>query len=215
MIKAVIFDMDGVLVDNRDVHIESFLQWCSLHGVSMNREKVLSYFGMSNDEIFPAVLGRDDLTKEELYNFGQEKEEIYREKFASEIAPTKGLVDMLDGLKELGIKMAVGSSGMRKNVDFVLEKCGIGDYFEAVVDGDQLTRAKPDPEVFLKAAERLGVAPSETLVFEDSFAGIAAARAAGMKVVALATTFPREQHTDHDALVDDFSQITPQRVISL
>ncbi|MFI3295913.1 MAG: HAD family phosphatase [Rikenellaceae bacterium] len=215
MTRAVIFDMDGVLVDNREVHIDSFMEWCHRFGVEMGRDALHSYFGMGNDEIFPAVLGRDDLSPREIARFSDEKEAIYREMFADNITPTAGLIDMLEGLRSRGILMAVGSSGMRKNVDFVLDKCGIREYFTEIVDGDQLHRAKPDPEVFLLGAERLGVPCSEVLVFEDSYAGIAAARAAGMKVVALATTFARETHSDFDLLVDDFTQTSAEEVLAL
>jgi beta-phosphoglucomutase-like phosphatase (HAD superfamily) len=95
------------------------------------------------------------------------------------------------------------------NVDFVLERCDIGRYFEAIVAGDEVTRCKPDPEIYLTAAAKLGLEPSECIVFEDAEAGIEAAKRAGMKVVALATTFSREflETTDADLIIDDFRDI--------
>lgn len=206
MIKGVIFDMDGVLVDNKNVHIEAFVIFCRRHGIDIDTERLMPLFGMGNDDIIAALFGRR-LPAEDVDRYSKEKEAIYREIFADRIAPTPGLVDLLEGLKRRGVKMAVGSSGMRANVDFVLDKCGIKGYFDAIADGDMITRAKPDPEVFMLAASLLGLPNSECLVFEDSFAGIAAARAAGSPVIALATTFPRERHTDYDMLIDDFTEI--------
>ena len=112
----------------------------------------------------------------------------------------------------------MGSSGYRANVDFVLDKCHIEPYFTAIVAGDEVTRCKPDPEIYLTAASKLGLKPSECLVFEDAEAGIEAAKRAGMKVVALATTFTREflATTEADMIIDDFRDIdvaTMQRLI--
>lgn len=215
MKKAVIFDMDGVLVDNRDVHVEAFSRWFESKNLVIDKELLFKHFGMSNEEIFPPLLGRNDLTKEQIDVFGQEKETIYREIFESSIAPTPGLIKILDELKAMGVKIAVGSSGMRKNVDFVLEKCGIASYFDAIIDGDQLHRAKPDPEVFLLGAAAMGVEPADCVVCEDSFAGIQAARSAGMSVVALATTFAQDLHKDYDVIIDDFTQITAQQILEI
>lgn len=215
MIKAVIFDMDGVLVDNRDVHIESFSTWCQSRNMNVDKNELVSYFGMGNDEIFPLVLKRDDLTEQDINQFSQEKEAIYRDMIASEIKPLDGLVNLLETLKNKGVKIALGSSGVRENVDFVLEKCNITKYFDAISDGSMAKKAKPDPEVFNTAAKLLGLPNNECVVCEDSFAGVEAARKAGMKVVVLATTFEREQHNDFDILIDDFTQITADEILSL
>ncbi|MEG1607433.1 MAG: HAD family phosphatase [Mucinivorans sp.] len=213
-IKAVIFDMDGVLVDNRDVHIAAFQKWCSLNQVSTTREQLLPLFGMGNAEIFAQVLQRP-LTPKLIDQFAREKETIYRDMFEQQIAPVAGLVELLKKLHAMGIKMAVGSSGPQKNVDFVLSKCGITQYFDTIANGDMLTHAKPNPEVFLLAASMLGVPPEQCVVCEDSFAGVQAARSAGMKVVALATTFARNEHTDYDMLISDFREITAQQIVNL
>lgn len=206
MIKGVIFDMDGVLTDNRDIHIEAFVRFCHRHGMNIDTKDLMPLFGMGNREIMTAVF-KKDFDERQIEELSHEKEQIYREIFAEKIKPTTGLPALLAGLRAEGIKMAVGSSGMRLNVDFVLDKCGIREYFDAIADGDMVKNAKPDPEVFQLAARLLGLDNSECLVFEDSFAGIAAARAAGSPVIALATTFPREKHSDYDMIIDDFTQI--------
>lgn len=214
MIKAVIFDMDGVLVDNSKIHFEAFVVFCKRHGVDISADALKPYFGMGNDEIIPAVLSRE-IEPSELKALADEKEIIYRDIFASTIKPLDGLVDMLRGLKDMGVKIAVGSSGNTDNVNFVLEKCGIASYFDAIANGDMITRAKPDPEVFLLAAKLLGIEPESCLVFEDSFAGIKAARSAGMAAIAVATTYTRDEHKDYDAIIDDFTQINSEQVISI
>lgn len=214
MIKGVIFDMDGVLVDNRDVHIEAFRQLFTQYGLTFDREKFMPSFGMTNDQIFkwqaPELLKRFSIEQ-----LSREKEERYRSLFEKAIAPTAGLVDFLKGLKQRGIRIAVGSSGGMANVEFVLSRCHIAEYFDAIANGDMITRGKPDPEVYLLAAQLLGLDPHECVVCEDAPVGIQAARAAGMKVVALATTFPREKLTDYDLIIDDFTQLTPEEVIAL
>ncbi|MEG0815157.1 MAG: HAD family phosphatase [Mucinivorans sp.] len=213
MIKGVIFDMDGVLVDNRDVHVAAFQKWCEKHNIVLPSSFLINFFGMGNEDIFRQVLADPDLELSAIKRYSAEKEAIYRDMFAQTIAPVAGLVALLDELKKRGIKIAVGSSGMRPNVEFVLRACHIEQYFDAIADGDMIHRAKPDPEVFLLGAELMGLRAHECFVFEDSFAGIAAARAAGMGVGALATTFARPLHTDYDFLIDDFTQITADEFI--
>lgn len=206
--------MDGVLVDNRDVHIEAFVRLFKKYGVPFSREKFMPSFGMTNDQIFlhqaPELLESHDV--EEL---AREKEETYRTLFAESIAPTAGLIEFLKDLKANGVLTAVGSSGNTPNVNFVLSRCQIEPYFDAIANGDMISRGKPDPEVYLLAAKKLGVDPSECLVVEDAHVGIEAARAAGMAVLALATTFPRESLRDHDLLSDNFVGITYDKIKNL
>ncbi len=207
MKNSVIFDMDGVLVNNSAVHTEAFLIFCARHGIDIRPEELQGYFGKGNDEILPGVMKRNDMTSEEIARYADEKEAIYREIFADRIVLVKGLLPLLEQLKARGVKLAVGSSGPTANVNLVLEKTGIARFFDAVADGDMIRRAKPDPEVFLLAARKLNSRPEECLVFEDSFSGRDAARAAGMNVVGLATTYKRETMTGFDLVIDDFSQI--------
>lgn len=212
MKKAVIFDMDGVLVDNSNIHLESFIIFCKKHQIEMSAEILAPYFGMGNEEIIPGVFGRT-MSEDEINELAEEKEAIYREIFSDRIKPLNGLVQKLEELKERGIKIAVGSSGMEKNVNFVLEKCGIRLFFDAIANGDMISNAKPNPEVFLLAAKLLDVAPEDCIVFEDSFAGVKAARSAGMKVITLTTTYARELHKDYDQIIDDFTQINVDEIL--
>ena len=217
MRRGVIFDMDGVLVDNRDMHIEAFVILCKKYGVDLSKEKLFSVFGMGNEEILPIVLPQKLIAEKGIRPLAEEKESIYREIFERTIAPTPGLVPFLHALRAEGFRTAVGSSGMEANVRFVLEKCGIADCFDAVVHGDMVTRCKPDPEIFLTASRLMEVPSAECVVIEDSFAGIEAARRAGMAVIAMATTFPEEKlaATDNDLIVSDFTPLTPKIVRAL
>lgn len=214
MIKGVIFDMDGVLVDNRDAHIEAFEQLFAKYGVPFDREKFMCCFGMTNDMIF-ARQAPELLEKHSVAELSLEKEQLYRANFEKSIAPTRGLVDFLKSLKAHGIRISVGSSGNTRNVNFVLSRCHIAEYFDAIADGDMISHGKPDPEVYLLAAKLLGLDPSECVVVEDAPVGIEAARRAGMAVVALATTFTRDRIPDYDILVDDFTQLTYEQIMQL
>lgn len=212
MIRGILFDMDGVLVDNSKAHIKAFEFFCQRHGVKNWEEELHSAFGMGNDDIMRLILPEEIIRKEGLQTLGAEKERIYREIYAPEIRPVKGLVALLEELHRRHIPCAVGSSGGRENVDFVLEKCRIAPYFDCIVSGDRVTRCKPDPEIYLLSAAGLKLPPSDCLVFEDAKAGITAARRAGIgRIVALTTTLPRtvlETETEADLIIDDFSCIT-------
>ncbi len=211
MIKAALFDMDGTLVDNTPAHIRAFEIFCARYGVVDWQTKLSRAFGMGNDDIMRLILPEEVIRSRGLAALAEEKEAVYREIYAPEIRPVEGLTELLVQLRTAGIRCAVGSSGCKANVDFVLEKCGIGSFFEARISGDMVSRCKPDPEIYLKAAAALGVTPGECIVFEDAKAGITAARRAGAgRIVALATTLPREvlqRETDADQIVDTFADL--------
>lgn len=204
--------MDGTLVDNTPVHLRAFGIFCARYGVRGWEENISSVFGMGNDDIMRLVMPAEIIRKKGLAALAEEKEAIYREIYAPEIRPIDGLVDLLEQLRNAGIRCAVGSSGCRTNVDFVLEKCRIGEFFDARISGDRVARCKPDPEIYLTAAAALGVAPGDCVVFEDAGAGIESAQRAGAgRIVALATTLPRkvlETQTAADVIVDTFADLT-------
>lgn len=211
MKKAALFDMDGTLVDNTLAHMRAFEIFCARYGVTGWKEKLSQAFGMGNDDIMRLIMPAELIRERGLASLAEEKEAIYREIYAPEIRPVKGLVPLLESLRAAGVRCAVGSSGCRANVDFVLEKCRIGEFFDARISGDRVTRCKPDPEIYLTAAAALGMAPAECVVFEDAKAGIESARRAGVgRVVALATTLPREvleRETDADVIGTTFADL--------
>lgn len=211
MKKAALFDMDGTLVDNTLAHMRAFEIFCARYGVTGWKEKLSQAFGMGNDDIMRLIMPAELIRERGLASLAEEKEAIYREIYAPEIRPVEGLVPLLESLRAAGVRCAVGSSGCRANVDFVLEKCRIGEFFDARISGDRVTRCKPDPEIYLTAAAALGMAPTECVVFEDAKAGIESARRAGVgRVVALATTLPREvleRETDADVIGETFADL--------
>ena len=195
--------MDGVLVNNTRAHVRAFEIFCKRYGVEEWQRKLQTSFGMGNDDIMRQILPEEIIREKGLKALGEEKEAIYREVYAPEIRPVRGLVDLLEELRR---------RGSRENVDFVLGNCGIADYFSCIVSGDRVTRCKPDPEIYLLAAEGLDLQPADCLVFEDARAGITAARRAGAgRIVALVTTLSRdilETQTEADVIIDDFASIT-------
>lgn len=210
--------MDGVLVDNMRIHAEAFDVFYERHGITDRKDVRKELSGLGNDEIMQCLF-----TPERLAELGgwqalsDEKEAIYRELYAPRIRPAAGLLDFLEALRQSGIVCAVGSSADMRNIRFVFEKCGLASYFQAVVSSEQVSRCKPDPEIYLKAAEALRLRPDECVVFEDARAGIEAGRRAGMKVVTLATTLPREEleRTTAALVIDDFTQMNVERLRSL
>jgi len=211
MKKAAIFDMDGTLVANSPVHIRAFEIFCARYGVTDWREKLANGFGMGNDDIMRLVMPEEVIREKGLAALADEKEAIYREIYAPDIRPVEGLKELLERLRAAGIPCAVGSSGCKANVDFVLDSCAIRPYFDAAISGDMVSRCKPDPEIYLTAAAALGLPAAECVVFEDAPAGIEAARRAGAgHIVALATTLDRAAlaQTDADRVIDDFRDIT-------
>lgn len=209
MIKGVIFDMDGVLVDNAHIHIEAFEIYCNRLGVKLNMEALMGGFGMGNDDIMPLLFSEEMLRDRDIDEMGAEKEAIYREIFEERIEPTRGLVDFLHAIRAQGYKTAVGSSGSTENVEFVLRKCGIDGLFDAVVNGDMVERRKPWPDIYQMASKLIGLDPSECVVIEDAEPGVEAARAAGTAVIGLATTFPSQRlgGWNCDLIAPDFAEL--------
>lgn len=210
MLQGALFDMDGVLVDNTAVHTEAFAIFCQRYGVKDWREKLAGAYGMGNDDILRLMLPSDLIRTEGLAKLGAEKEALYREIYAPRIRPVRGLCALLERLRDAGIRLAVGSSGPRENVDMVLDGCGIREFFQCIVSGDRVSRCKPDPEIYFTAAAGIGLRPADCVVFEDAPAGIESARRAGAgRIVALATSLSRAEleTTAADRIVDDFSQV--------
>jgi HAD superfamily hydrolase (TIGR01509 family) len=217
MLKGLLFDMDGVLVNNLDVHREAFAEFFRRYGVERTFDELNRHFGRGNDDIMGDLMPREIVERVGIRELGNQKEAIYREIYAPTITPQPGLLGFLAESERSGLRCAVGSSGFLANVDFVLDKCAIRPYFSAIVAGDQVTKCKPDPEIYLTAAAKLGLEPKECIVFEDAEAGIEAGKRAGMVVVALATTFTREflKTTEADLIIDDFRDISVERLREL
>ena len=184
---ALIFDMDGVIVDSNPLHREAWTEFNRRHGLETTDAMLERMYGRRNDQIVRDFFG-EGLPAEEVAARGAAKEELYRELVGGRVEEilVPGLRAFLD--RHQGAPMAVASNAEPENVDFLLDRARLRPYFRAVVDGHQVRHPKPHPEIYQRAAALLDVAPSNCVVFEDSHTGIAAARAAGMRVIGICTT---------------------------
>lgn len=214
MIRAVIFDMDGVLVDSFRPHEESWLRAARDAGVEMTREQFATTFGRTSREIIRHFWG-EGLDEEEMRAIDDRKEALYRDLVRDAFPTMPGAVELIDDLRAAEFRLAVGSSGPPENVELSVRGLGREDSFSAVVTGHDVTRGKPDPEVFRKAAERLGVPPSRCAVIEDAVAGVRAANAAGMVSVALVGTTTREALSEATLVVESLSELSAARIGAL
>jgi beta-phosphoglucomutase len=185
---AVIFDMDGVLVDSYRAHCQSWQFMADELGKGLTEQQFVSTFGRTSREIIAEHWGADALTPVEIAEFDKKKEALYREIVARDFPVMEGAIELITDLDAAGFRLAVGSSGPPENVALAVERLGAQSFFDALVTGKDVTRGKPDPQVFLVAAQRLGVPPKNCAVVEDAPVGIAAANAARMTSIALVST---------------------------
>jgi beta-phosphoglucomutase family hydrolase len=198
---ALIFDMDGVILDSNPLHREAWTAFNRSYGIETTEAMIERMYGKRNDQIIRDYFG-DDLPESEVTARGAAKEELYRNMLSTRLEQVlvPGLRLFLDSCGDS--PMAVATNAEPANVSFLLDKAGLRRYFRVVVDGHQVSHPKPDPEVYLKAAELLGIPPANCIVIEDTPPGVAAARAAGMRVIGLRTTYVNLPNTDIN--VDNF-----------
>jgi beta-phosphoglucomutase len=208
MIEGAIFDMDGVLVDNAAYHIRAWQELGAELGIRLADESVRRVFGQRNGEMIAALIG-GPLTPEQVEQYAGRKEEIYRRLITPDLRPTPGLIEFLAELRTELFRTAVATSGPLENANLVLDGLGIRSWFDVVVTGGEVTRGKPDPEIFLLAAQRLNLHPSQCVVFEDSTAGIEAAQRAGSVCVVLSTTHSQEELRGYTSshIIPDFRSL--------
>jgi beta-phosphoglucomutase len=215
---ALIFDMDGVLIDSNPFHIQKWKEFLHERGVPYNAEDLpKQILGIRNDTAFRHFFGRE-LRGEEVKKLSEDLEARFRAAFLPHAQPLPGLKALLDECHTEGIPLAVASSAMTRNVDFIVDTLKLRPYFASIATGDNVSRPKPDPEIYLKTAEKLGLAPAKCVAFEDSFVGIESAKRAGMKCVAIASTFPAEEllrQTQVDLVVKGFEELNLPRVREL
>ncbi len=203
---AVIFDMDGVLVDSYRAHFESWLLLGKEFGRTQTEAEFASLFGRTSRDIIQTLWG-PDLSEERIRQMDERKEALYRASLEENFPGMDGAVELIDALRQAGFLLAVGSSGPPENVETCLRGLGRKDSFSAVVNGLEVTRGKPDPQVFLMAAQRLGFDPEACAVIEDAPAGIEAALTAGMTAIALTGTAPPERLYQAHIIVNSLRQL--------
>jgi beta-phosphoglucomutase len=183
--RGAIWDVDGTLVDTAELHFEAWASVCRELGRDFTRADFAATFGRRNPEILDALFG-PRFSERQVADIGERKEVLYRAAASARgVTLLPGVADLLGGLHEAGVRQGIGSSAPRANLELILRLTGVERFFAAVIGMEETQRGKPDPQVFLLAAERLGVPPGRCVVFEDAVAGVQAARAGGMKCVAV------------------------------
>jgi len=199
MIKAVLWDLDGVLLDSASLHFISWQRLFNNLGRGFSYGDFTTTFGLCNDAILRQNLG--PLPREEIERLGFEKEELFRAKLRRKVVSLPGAVRLVKAVHARGRGQAVVSSAPRRNIDLALEGLGVAELFHAVVSDEDVEQGKPDPQGYLLAAEHLDVEPGECVVVEDAPGGVAAGRAGGMKVIGLASSHSTEDLDEADLVV--------------
>ena len=214
--QAVIFDVDGVLVDSYEAHYESWQLACRERGLEMTPDQFVATFGRTSREIIVDLWGDQYATAESVAQLDDRKEELFRELLKRNFPAMDGAAQLIVALSQAGFRLAVGSSGPPDNVNLVMDRLQCRPYFHGVVTGVDVQRGKPDPQVFLVGAERIGVAPPDCVVIEDAPGGVAAAHAAGMKCIAIASTGRvRDSLLAAELVVDSLRELDPARIARL
>lgn len=205
--SAVIFDLDGTLIDNNAYHIEAWKAFYAKHGFVFSDEVYTKTInGKINRDIFPLIFGKP-VPAADIDAYTEEKESMYRELYAPHIEPVAGLIDFLEELSAAGIPLAIATSGLPVNIEFMFEHVPIKKYFSAVIDSTHVVNGKPHPEIFLKAAAALSANPSTCAAFEDSVSGVRSAKNAGMYVTALVTTHTHDDLHEAHHIIHDYTHI--------
>jgi beta-phosphoglucomutase family hydrolase len=207
--KALIFDMDGTLVDNMEYHKQSWIELFKYHKLDLDYTTFDNKYHKGSLVEIMARLFPHIEDKKELFRIGSYKEELYRELYRPHVKAIDGLHPFLNLQKEKKIPMGIATMGDQHNIDFIFKALKLETYFHSTTGGHQVTNGKPHPEIFLTAAQKLGVAPEDCLVFEDTRSGVTAARAAGMQVIGLTTMFDQKTLLELGCVqaVDDFNEI--------
>jgi beta-phosphoglucomutase len=216
--KAAIWDVDGTLVDTAELHFQAWQEICREQGRDFTRDDFAATFGQRNPEIIRTLFG-ERFNPEEIAALGDRKEVLYRSAASKGVELLPGVRRLVEELHRVGFVQAIGSSAPGANLELILRLTGIARFFAAIVSSEDTQRGKPDPQVFLVAAERLGIVPARCVVFEDAMAGVQAARAGGMKCVAVRCVGHHSEaklrQAGADLVVDTFEQVSATDIADL
>jgi beta-phosphoglucomutase len=207
VLKAVIFDMDGVIIDSHPAHKRAWCEFLLSIGRAVSDEELEFVLdGRRRDDILRFFLG--ELTEQQFYDYGVKKTQFFY-RAAADLELTSGLLQFMARLDQADIPMAVASSGSRARVERILSSYGIADRFSTVVTGDDVKLGKPNPEIYVRACEAINVPPSSTLVVEDAVSGVKGAKVAGTRCLGIATSTraPLLYEAGADLVVADFDGI--------
>jgi beta-phosphoglucomutase family hydrolase len=208
--QALVFDMDGTIVDNMSFHTNSWITFFQRRGRELDADEFFrTTAGRQGKEIIRSHMG-EHLLDDEVTALNLEKDAVYREMYEPHRKTVGGFDHLVAQAKERGIALAVATAAPNANIEFTLDGLDLRRHFDAVVGAADVPRGKPYPDVFLKAAESVGVAPEHCIVFEDAPLGVEAARRAGMRCVVLTTTLPAEAFAEFDNVIciaSDFSAL--------
>jgi len=210
---AVLWDMDGVLVDTAELHYQTWKQTLASYDIPFSRQLFNEFFGMNNEQTLTGILRRPP-EPSFLQEASDHKEDKFRKSIHGQVELYPGVRKLLQELQRAGVIQAIASSAPQENIDALVYELNMASFFQAIVSGCELN-SKPDPATFLLAAERLGVNPQRCVVIEDALHGIEAARRAGMKCIAVATTHPIDLLSQADLVVGSINELKVARILDL
>ena len=210
---GVIFDMDGVLIDSNRAHLEAFRRMLANYDLKINEQQFGNTFGRTNPDIFALLFPH--VTPAHYDRMGAEKEAFFREIMAQDFPEMAGAGALISALHDAGARMAIGTSGPPENVQAVLRKLPGASHIQEAVTARDIMRGKPDPEVFLAAADKIGLSPDACAVVEDAPAGVQAGKSAGCAVIGLTGTVTRKHLAQADLVVDSLYDLTPATILDL
>jgi beta-phosphoglucomutase family hydrolase len=206
-LKAVLWDMDGVIADTVTYHYKAWRAAFAKKGADFTMEEFISYFGQRHDTIIKGTLG-EDIPPEEITAINEEKQADYRGRVAGHVRAIPGAVALVRSLKEQDIKQAITSSSPLANIMIIIRELDIEECFRALVEGTEVPEGKPSPQIYLLAAEKLGVRPTDCVVMEDAMAGVDGAKRAGMKCIAVTSSHPGSKLRKADLVVSTLESVS-------
>jgi beta-phosphoglucomutase family hydrolase len=212
--KGVIFDLDGVLIDSGWAHKQAWFDLAEKEGYEMSDDFFLATFGMQNAQILPMLAGRD-LSVEKIDRLSEWKERRYRELISEKLVLSRGAERLLRELKDNGFLLAIGSSAPKDNLELIFQCLKLDTYIDAYVTKEDVSKGKPAPDTFLKAAQKISLPPRNCVVVEDAIQGVEAGKSAGMPVIALTTTRDRAALTEADIIVDSLDELKAMDFVGL
>jgi beta-phosphoglucomutase len=212
-IQAVIWDLDGVIIDSADEHRQAWQRLAREEGITFTDADFWATFGKRNDDIIATIWG--PLPPERVQELANRKETYFRELIRKTAAPLPGAMELMRGLHEAGFAQALASSTPIENIKLISDVLGLEKYLSVLVSGETVARGKPAPDIFLKAAEELGIEPIHCVVIEDAVAGVQAAHAAGMRCIAVAGNRDLPGLREAELMVKSLTEVDVERVRSL